>query len=87
MDVGVNVINMSNQRLREVSQYILDAMNQAQADGYPTDEVILATGFCTGVAIARIGGILSLDKPLRDAFPPLIDGYQVTLDSISPGGE
>lgn len=81
-EVGVKIINMSNQKIKDVSQYILNAMNQAQADGYAIDDVITAAAFCTGVSIARRGGILPLDMPLRDALPPLTQGYLATTKEM-----
>ncbi|MCK4782157.1 MAG: hypothetical protein KAV87_00290 [Desulfobacteraceae bacterium] len=78
MPVRGKVIKLDNEKMRAVSQYILDAMNQAQDDGYTIDDVITAVAFCTGVSIARRGGILPLDLPLRDALPPLALGYNVT---------
>ena len=81
-EISVKIINMSSRKIKDVSQYILDAMNQAQADGYTIDDAITAVAFCTGVAIARRGGILPLDMPLRDALPPLTQGYLATTKEM-----
>jgi hypothetical protein len=81
--VHEKVIRVDNQKLRDVSQYILDAMNQAQKDGYTIEDVITAVAFCTGVAVARLGGVLQLSAPLCDALPPLADGYKATRNEMN----
>lgn len=70
------VIELSGAELRRLAQPMLDLMNAQQQEGTTIDMVLASAAYVVGWAIAQRGGILPLDKPLREALPPLVLGYE-----------
>lgn len=68
-------VRMTNADIRKIGDGVFDAMNAAQERGYSLDQVIAATAYVLGSAIAQRGGVLLLDVPLKDALPLLSAGY------------
>lgn len=71
-------VELSEQRTREASRFIIDAINKGQRSGFTIDEMIAAALFMAGSCIKQRGGILNLDKPLQEALPPIALGYGVS---------
>jgi hypothetical protein len=69
-------IGFTIERVEEIFQPIADAANKAQMEGYNIDEIIVATAYMLGSMIRQRGGLLYPDKPLRDALPPVVIGYE-----------
>lgn len=69
-------VELNPERLAEASSFMVAAMNKGQRAGFTVDEMIAAALFMCGVGIKQRGGILALDKPLRQALPPIAMGYE-----------
>lgn len=69
-------VSMTNRELRECCQPILDAMNALQAGGKSIDQVLMATCFALGLALAKRGVVLLSRMTIRDSLTPIMTGYQ-----------
>ncbi len=76
-------IEVTPESLQEIGQPIAQAINEAQMKGHTIDEVLVAMMVMLGSAIRQRGARLFLDKPLREALPPIALGYeQSEFDAI-----
>lgn len=71
-------VEIEGERLEKASGFIIAAMNKAQRNGFTIDEVICVMMYMAGAAIKQRGGRLFLDKPLREALPPIALGYETS---------
>ncbi len=70
-------VEISSERLELVGRRMAEVMNAAQkTQGFSVDEVICGMLFMAGCAIKQRGAVLHLDKPLREALPPVAIGYE-----------
>ncbi len=76
-------IVIDGNRLEEAARYIVDAMNEAQSDGYTIDEVVSTVLFMAGSGIKQRGAELDFDKPLS-SLPPMKAGYDRTKFPMNP---
>jgi hypothetical protein len=73
----IRSVAMTGAEMRRCTEDIVKAMNDAQSvKGFTIDQVLMACGYMLGAGIRQRGGVLSLDAPLRRAFPPLVAGYE-----------
>lgn len=70
------MIEVTQEKLQAIGEPIAAAVNEAQMKGYSVDEVLTALMVFLGGAIRQRGAILHLDKPLREALPPIALGYE-----------
>ena len=75
-DLQAVVVQLDSAEAARLASQIFAAMNAAQSDGDHVDNVIAATAYALGSAIAQRGAILRLDQPLQIALPPLALGYE-----------
>lgn len=74
------VVEVSAADIQRCGRYVSEAMNRAQQEGgYTLDQTLASAAFALGAAIAQRGAILHLEEPLRQALPPLVQGYETAL--------
>jgi hypothetical protein len=71
-------VEVSAERLREIGEPMMEAINEAQMNGFTIDDVLCAMMVTLGSALRQRGVVLDLDKPLREALPPIATGYENT---------
>lgn len=69
-------VEVSSERLEEISTVVAEAMNKLQYSGYSIDEVLCGVLLMAGRALKQRGAVLHFDKPLREALPPVVMGYE-----------
>jgi hypothetical protein len=69
-------VEVTEEKLRQIGEPMMRAINDAQMRGFTIDEVLCTWMVMLGSAIKQRGGTLFLDKPLREALPPIAHGYE-----------
>lgn len=73
-------VEMTGERLQEITEPLSKAINQAQFNGFTIDEVLVAMMVMLGSAIKQRGATLLIDAPVREALPPIALGYEMGID-------
>jgi hypothetical protein len=68
------------ERVREIVESQMEAINDTQKKGFTIDEVLCALMVTLGSTLRQRGVILDLDKPVREALSPLAMGYEYTME-------
>lgn len=82
-EAGFVTVSMTNAELQACAKPLAEAFNAAVAEGFSLDEVIATALVLCGQQVAKRGGVMSLDAPLRTALPPFVLGYEVARKRIS----
>lgn len=70
-------VDMSEADLNRCSDRFLNAINEAQLkDGFSFDQVMTTLLLVMGGLMRKRGIKLLVNEPLRDALPPLYEGYR-----------
>lgn len=69
------LVEISSKQLKDAAKELLNTMNAMQASGLTVDQVLMASCWAVGVALAQRGGVLNLSAPIAEALSPLADGY------------
>lgn len=79
-DVKLRMVRIAPDRLQTLSGALVECMNELQfTGGYALDEVLFATAYSLGIALAHRGAVLCPEQPLKRALPPLLIGYEAAL--------
>jgi hypothetical protein len=69
------LVQMTNRQIKDAAQELANTMNAMHANGLTMDQVLMASCWAVGAAIAQRGGVLDMSAPLAEALSPLADGY------------
>lgn len=76
-------VSLTNSAMKECASGVIAAMNEAQKiKRFTIDEVLMATAYALGCAMAQRGAVLNVHHSVDVAIPPLADGYNAATEDM-----